>query len=412
MRFQVKVRVRRVLVALLTVALGAVSLTGCLNDLTPQGRWSAPVSDGDFIYVGNVDGVLVRVDAGSHAYDVNWLYPYELDGVRKQPTGLGAIYGAPVIENGAVYAAGYNCRGSECDGEVFGLSVENGSLFWNSGGYRLRSKLVGQLQPTDEGLLIIGTGAIDDDREPPGYLYAFSLAPNAGRRVEWRVPLDGEALGTAAIDNTTSTAYIGTTAGTLYAINISAGDVNERVKWTFAAEGSIPGPVLIHEGVVYFGDLSSRFYRLNPRTQTTDWVFEAGAWVWAQAVPDDENGSIYVSTLGGHIHALDISTGAPIWGQRIEGQIVGTPLLYERVRNEFSQRVLAVPSGEDGVHVLNVIDGEILGIFPTDSAVKSSPVLINDLIYVHTLDGELKWFSSGDQTLQGCVALKDGGRCD
>ena len=40
-----------------------VSLTGCLNDLTPQGRWSAPVSDGDFIYVGNVDGVLVRVDA-------------------------------------------------------------------------------------------------------------------------------------------------------------------------------------------------------------------------------------------------------------------------------------------------------------------------------------------------------------
>lgn len=412
MRFRKLELVRRGLAALLVVVLGTVSLTGCLNDLTPQGRWSAPVSDGDFIYVGNADGVLVRVDAGSHAYDVNWLYPFELDGVRKQPKGLGAIYGAPIIENGAVFAAGYNCRGSECDGEVFGVSIENGSVAWNSGGYRLRSKLVGQLAPTNEGLLIIGTGPIDDERNPAGYLYAFSLDPNAGRRVEWREPLDGEVWGAAAIDNATETAYVGTSAGTLYAIDISSGDLSSRVKWTFSAEGSIPGSVMIHEGAVYFGDLSGRFYRINPRTQTTDWVFEAGAWVWAQATPDDENGAIYVSTLGGHVHALNISTGAPIWGQRIEGQIVGTPLLYERVRNEFSQRVLAVPSGDDGVHVLNVIDGEILGIFPTDSAVKSSPVLINDFVYVHTLDGELKWFSPGDQTLQGCVVLKDGGRCD
>ena len=218
--------------------------------------------------------------------------------------------------------------------------------------------------------------------------------------------------GAAAIDDTTNTAYVGTSAGTLYAIDVSSGDIGSRVKWTFSAEGSIPGSVLLHEGAIYFGDLSGRFYRLNPRTQTMEWVFEAGAWVWATATPDDENGAIYVSTLGGHVHALNISTGAPIWDQRIEGQIIGTPLLYQRVRNEFSQRVLAVPSGDDGVHVLNVNDGEVLGIFPTDSAVKSSPVLINDLVYVHTLDGELKWFSPGDQTLQGCVALKDGGRCD
>ena len=412
MKLPMPERSLRACIALLAVILGAVSLTGCLNDLTPQGRWSAPVSDGDFIYVGNVDGVLVRVDAASHAFDVNWLYPYELDGVRKQPKGLGAIYGAPVIHNGAVFAAGYTCRGSECDGEVFGVSAESGSVSWNSGGYRLRSKLVGELQTTDEGVLIIGTGAIDDDREPPGYLYAFSLEPNAGRRVEWRVPLDGEVWGAAAIDNASNTAYVGTSAGTLYAIDISPGDISSRVKWTYSAEGSIPGSVLIHEGAVYFGDLASRFYRLNPRTQAADWVFEAEAWVWAQATPDEANGALYVSTLGGHVYALDISTGSPVWGQRLEGQIIGTPLLYERVRNEFSQRVLAVPSGEDGVHVLNVNDGEILGVFPTDSAVKSSPVLINDFIYVHTLDGDLKWFSPGDQTLQGCVALKDGGRCD
>ncbi len=403
---------RRNLAVLALVILGAVSLTACLNDLTPQGRWSAPVSDGDFIYVGNLEGTLVRVDAVSHAYDVNWLYPYELDGVRKKPNGLGAMYGAPVLENGIVYAAGYTCQGSECDGEVFGVSTDSGAISWNSGGFRLRTKLVGQIQPTSNGQLLIGTGPVDGERQPPGYLYAFSADPNAGRRVSWRVPLDGEVWGDVAVDDVTQTAYLGTDAGTLYAIDISEGDFEDRVKWTYASKGAITGSVLFHEGAIYFGDLSSRFYRLNPRSQTTDWEYEAGAWVWAKATPDDQNGAIYISTLGGNVHALNISTGQPIWGQLIEGQIVGTPLLFDRERNEFTQRVLAVPSGDEDVHVLNVNDGQIIGTFPTDSAVKSSPVLINDFIYIHTLDGDLKWYSPSDQTLQGCVALKDGGRCD
>ncbi len=398
--------------ALLLAVLSAISLTACLNDLTPQGRWSAPASDGNFIYIGNLDGVLVRLDAVSHAYDVNWLYPYELDGVRKKPNGLGAIYGAPIIQDGAVYAAGYTCTGSNCDGEVFAVSTESGGISWNSGGFRIRTKLVGQVKPTDNGLLLIGTGPVDDERDPPGYLYAFSADPNAGRRVEWRVPLDGEVWGEVAVDNTTNTAYIGTSAGTLYAIDISEGDLSERIKWQYASEGAITGNVVFHDGAIYFGDLASNFYRLNPRSQSIDWQFDAEAWVWAEGIPDDQKGTIYVSTLGGHIYALNIGSGDLIWSAKIDGQIIGAPLLFERTRNEFTQRVLAVPSGIEDVHVINVNDGQIIGTFPTDSAVKSAPVLINDFVYIHTLDGQLKWYSPSDQTLQGCVALKDGGRCE
>ena len=403
---------RRGAAALLLAILSAISLTACLNDLTPQGRWSAPASDGNFIYIGNLDGVLVRLDAVSHAYDVNWLYPYELDGVRKKPNGLGAIYGAPIIQDGAVYAAGYTCTGSNCDGEVFAVSTDSGGISWNSGGFRIRTKLVGQVKPTDNGLLLIGTGPVDDERDPPGYLYAFSADPNAGRRVEWRVPLDGEVWGEVAVDNTTNTAYIGTSAGTLYAIDISEGDLSERVKWQYASEGAITGNIVFHEGAIYFGDLASNFYRLNPRSQSIDWQFDAEAWVWAEGIPDDQKGTIYVSTLGGHIYALNIGSGDLIWSAKIDGQIIGAPLLFDRIRNEFTQRVLAVPSGIEDVHVINVNDGQIIGTFPTDSAVKSAPVLINDFVYIHTLDGQLKWYSPSDQTFQGCVALKDGGRCE
>ena len=403
---------RRGATALLLAIVSAISLTACLNDLTPQGRWSSPVSDGNFIYIGNLDGVLVRLDAVSHAYDVNWLYPYELDGVRKKPNGLGAIYGAPILQDNTVFAAGYTCTGSNCDGEVFAVSTDSGGIAWNSGGFQIRTKLVGQAKLTDNGFLLIGTGPVDDERDPPGYLYAFSADPNAGRRVAWRVPLDGEVWGEVAVDNTTNTAYVGTAAGTLYAIDISEGDLSERVKWQYSADGAITGNIVFHEGAIYFGDLASNFYRLNPRTQSVDWQFNAEAWVWAEGVPDDEKGTIYVSSLGGHIYALNIGSGDLIWSTRIDGQIVGAPLLFDRVRNEFTQRVLAVPSGTEDVHVINVNDGQIIGTFPTDSAVKSAPVLINDFVYIHTLDGQLKWYSPSDQTLQGCVALKDGGRCE
>ena len=405
-------QLRRGATAFLLVIVSAISLTACLNDLTPQGRWSSPVSDGNFIYIGNLDGVLVRLDAVSHAYDVNWLYPYELDGVRKKPNGLGAIYGAPILQDDTVFAAGYTCTGSNCDGEVFAVSTDSGGIAWNSGGFRLRTKLVGQLQPTGNGLLLIGTGPVDDERNPAGYLYAFSADPNAGRRVDWRVPLDGEVWGEVAVDDATSTAYVGTSAGTLYAIDISEGDLSERVKWQYSADGAITGNVVFHDDAIYFGDLASNFYRLNPRSQSIDWQFEAEAWVWAEGIPDVQKGTIYVSTLGGHIYSLNIGSGDLIWSAKIDGQVIGTPLLFDRTRNEFTQRVLAVPSGTEDVHVLNVNDGQIIGTFPTDSAVKSAPVLINDFVYIHTLDGQLKWYSPSDQTLQGCVALKDGGRCE
>ncbi len=407
-----KRHLRRGATLLLLAIVSAISLTACLNDLTPQGRWSSPVSDGNYIYVGNLDGVLVRLDAVSHAFDANWIFPYELDGVRKKPVGLGAIYGAPVVRDGTVYAAGYTCTGSNCAGEVLAVSADNGEIAWNSGRATLETKLVGQVEPTDGGLLLVGTGPIDGKREPPGYLIAYSSDPIAGRRTQWRVPLDGEVWGDVAVDEASKTAYVGTGQGTLYAIDISEGDNPERIKWQFEADGAITGNVLFHDGAIYFGDLASNFYRVNPRSQSIDWQFSAEAWVWAEGVPDVEKGTIYVTTLGGHVYAINISSGDVIWSTRIDGEIIGRPLLFDRVRNDFTQRVLAVPSGNEDVHVLNVDDGQVIGTFPTDSAVKSAPVLIDDFVYIHTLDGDLKWYSSSDQVLQGCVALKDGGRCE
>ena len=68
------------ILALFLVMIAAIA---CVNDLTPEGGWSAPVEEGDKLFVGNRDGRLVRFDPESGNLDSNWRYP---DG-----DGLGAM---------------------------------------------------------------------------------------------------------------------------------------------------------------------------------------------------------------------------------------------------------------------------------------------------------------------------------
>jgi hypothetical protein len=86
--------------------------------------------------------------------------------------------------------------------------------------------------------------------------------------------------------------------------------------------------------------------------------------------------------------------------------------MFDRKRGTVSERALAVPSGKKNVWIISVLDGRELGVFVTDEAVKSTPLVHGDNLYVHALNGDLKWFSVGNTSQLGCVDLKAGGRCD
>ena len=121
---------------------------------------------------------------------------------------------------------------------------------------------------------------------------------------------------------------------------------------------------------------------------------------------------MYVAGLDGSIFALDAMTGIEKWSTEIDGQVVSSPVLFDRKRGETRERALAVPSGEQNVAVVSVIDGRSLGEFITNEPVKSTPLVFGDNLYVHAMNGDLKWFSVDDLSERGCVDLKGGGRCD
>ncbi|MDA0595949.1 MAG: PQQ-binding-like beta-propeller repeat protein [Chloroflexi bacterium] len=406
------------MLALFLVMIAAVS---CVDDLTPEGGWSGPVEQDDQLFIGNGDGRLVRFDPGSGNVDNSWRYP------RGDDDGLGAMYSNSVVIGENIYNVGYTCKGDKCDGEIFGLNLADGSPIWGQNGLELKTKLVGSIG-VSEDTIFVGTTAIGDEEDgAEGYFYALDSAADTSSITKWRIPLDANSFSGVAVEG--STAYIATMAGTLYAIDISDSDdatnPSERISWTYRAEGAIAGPILVKNRNLYFGDLASNVYKLDTTSRTTsmmlpnvdkgqvttgEWKFDAGAWVWAAPVIED--GVVYVSALDGSIFALDEMTGSENWSSVIEGQIVSSPTLFDRKRGDTRERALAVPSGENNVWVISVIDGRELGVFITDEPVKSTPLIYNDNLYVHALNGHLKWFSVDDTTQRGCVDLKGGGRCD
>ena len=107
----------------------------CINDLTPQGGWSNPIIEDGKLFVGNLDGNLVKFDPETANLDLGWRYPRE--------DGLGAIYGSPIIVGDNIYGAGYTCRGDNCNGEIYGRNLVDGSSMWGRRGRGEQTKLVG-----------------------------------------------------------------------------------------------------------------------------------------------------------------------------------------------------------------------------------------------------------------------------
>jgi len=412
-----------------TVVLFAFLLaaTACANELVPNGGWSAPIESDGYVYVAGKDGHLVRIDAETGRFDQGFRYP--------QGDGVGAIYGKPVAANGAVYAAGYNCKGNRCDAQVFAADASTGQSAWAEGNFILDTRLVGGVA-ANESILVFGTTRLGNVEVPRGYLYALDPTPDAGGaagevigdRLLWRLPVNQEIWSQPVIvDNV---AYFGTLAGTIYAVDLANEPMyvnapESRVLWTFDAESIVNASPVVADGKIYFGDFANNFYALDLATRlqansgsdiapATEWKADVEGWVWASALIDGEN--VYVGTLGSRVYAFNRSNGAELWNQpaKIDGQVIASPTIVQ----SGSVRTLAVPSSDQDVHLITLIDGANTGRrYSTNNQVMAEPLFVSEpsaaaSVIVHSQNGELRRFHPSSLNLLDCFKTEDGGRCN
>jgi polyvinyl alcohol dehydrogenase (cytochrome) len=122
---------------------------------------------------------------------------------------------------------------------------------------------------------------------------------------------------------------------------ISASDVPRlKVKWAFAYPNrGVFGQPTVAGGRLFVSTANGTVYSLNPDTGCVYWVLEnkAGVRSAIQVGPMPEGSTAkYVAYFGdekARVHAVDASTGAPIWEMKLDdhpvARITGSPLLYK-----------------------------------------------------------------------------------
>jgi outer membrane protein assembly factor BamB len=141
-----------------------------------------------------------------------------------------------------------------------------------------------------------------------------------------------------------------------------AGPTDLALRWTFPTDGQIYSSPAISNGVCYFGSTDSNIYAVDANNGAQKWAFNTTFPVVSS--PAIANGKVYTGADSGSIYCIDAATGTQVW-KTFAGGITN-----------------------------NVIWNSIAVV-----QCRSSPVVVNNRVYVGALDGNLYCLDANSGTV-------------
>jgi outer membrane protein assembly factor BamB len=372
-------------------AIAAVALSACLlvsGCMGARGWPSGVVSDGT-LYVGSMQGRIVALNADSGVRIWEW--------EREKEDDIGGFLscgaGAGQFAAGSIYGAPQVADGvvyfGGYDGGIYAVDAEGGANLWS---YELEGTIVGGVAVGNDALYV---GCSD------GNLYALDIGVvgSQGRLKEgfvtaetgdkvWARPLVHDGI-----------VYFGSLDHKLYAVD---GDTGEPV-WDapFETGGGIGSTALIVDGVLYVGSFDSKFYAVDAATGQEIWALEAGNWFWSDPVYRD--GIVYACSLDYNVYAIDAETGeiASSWPGPFDtgAEVKSSPVIVDD---------LLVVASEDGkIYGLDLTSGAKEWEEDVEAKVGSSLVASDGTLHINAQDGKLYTFTASTGRQKWSVALVD-----
>jgi outer membrane protein assembly factor BamB len=216
----------------------------------------------------------------------------------------------------------------------------------------------------------------------------------AFHKIKWKFHTPGFVISSPAID--ASTAYVGSTDGNLYAVNLATGEQ----RWKFATEARITSSPAIERGTAYFSSYDGKFYAVDASTGKLKWKFQmAGERRF----------------VARHIH-----------GSLPEAETMPDPFDFYLSSPTLSGEAVYFGSGDGNIYSLDAASGKLNWKFTTGNVVHASPAVANGVVYIGSWDsyfyaidaatGKEKWrFKTGvdpdthnQEGIQSSAAVADG----
>jgi outer membrane protein assembly factor BamB len=175
-------------------------------------------------------------------------------------------------------------------------------------------------------------------------------------------------------------AYVGDTAGNLYALQIHDGGL----LWTYtlASGAAIDGSpaVDLARGLVFIGAHDGTVSAVYLSNGTLAWTRSIGSPVSA---PIFSGGILYVTANSGTVDALKESTGAVSWSTTLAANITAAPTLNS------SAKLLVVGASNGDLVALNSSSGAKSWTYVTGGAITASATSYGGSVYVGSSDGKV-----------------------
>ena len=169
--------------------------------------------------------------------------------------------------------------------------------------------------------------------------------------------------------------YLGSSEGTLYALDLTTGTTPWEFRTTFDLRSS---PALDETGV-YVGCADGRLYCVDRETGKPTWEIWTEEPVYGS--PCVCEGVVYVGSMSGKLYATDASNGGVLWEFQARGGIVSSLAVYEGM----------VYFGTAGNRIccLSTRDGGLIREMQTRDKVDASPVIADGVVYVGSWAGTM-----------------------
>jgi len=375
--------------------------------------FSSPAVAGGVVYVGSSDGILYAV--GIESGTLKW----------KFPTG-SRVASSPAVDGGVVFFASY-------DGNFYAVDTATGKKQWSfktAGERRFAGKHLHGSVPMAEtmpdpfdfylssptvwnGVVYFGSG--------DGNVYALDEASGT---LKWKFQTGDVVHASPAIAD--GALFIGSWDSYFYALDAATG--NE--KWRFKTgedpnihnQVGIQSSAAVNDGVVYFGCRDSNLYALDAASGQKKWAFNnKGSWVIGSPAVND--GKVYFATSDtSTLYAVDANSGSAVMSLKYnrwplfsspaiagnmlymgshEGKLMAIDLAAQKTAWTFqtdgSIQNGAAYTKQDGTPKYEAAftddfyETMVIGVnkMMTVGAVLSSPVVVDNVIYVGSADGNL-----------------------
>ena len=200
------------------------------------------------------------------------------------------------------------------------------------------------------------------------------------KRVAWVHQANGRVLAGAAISPDGETLYIGSDAGTVYALDAASGRQAERFRVGGAVSGLTVSGVTDAGNTLLVGSADGKVYAFSTGNLGVTWASSAAGRAIVGA-PTSGGNVVYAGSDDHYVYALNLKTGQRQW----RAKTGGTPMPSQPTGTS----EVWVGSQDGTMYVLDTDNGNVLAKVAVDGPVGAAPLTVVGQVYAGTSKGVL-----------------------